>query len=187
MLIGYARVSTDEQNLDLQVDALHQAGCERIFCDRGFSGVLRTRPALDNALKLLQPGGTLVTWKLDRLGRSLSHLISLVSDLENRGIAFRSISDVIDTSTAGGRLQFHMLGALAEFERALISERTKAGMAAARARGIALGRPSKLTEPQIESIISNKRPAPLSDIAKRLDVSRSTLRRAISSRRKVFA
>ncbi|SFV34084.1 recombinase family protein [Hyphomicrobium facile] len=186
MLIGYARVSTDEQNLDLQIGALQQAGCERIFCDRGYSGALQSRPALDDALKSLLPGSTLVTWKLDRLGRSLSHPISLVSDLEDRGIAFRSISDVIDTSTAGGRLQFHMVGALAEFERALISERTKAGMAAARARGIALGRPSKLTEPQIKSIISDQRPAPLSDIAKRLNVSRSTVRRAISKRRKLF-
>ncbi|WP_441711623.1 recombinase family protein [Hyphomicrobium sp. 2TAF46] len=145
MLIGYARVSTDDQNLDLQIDALNQARCDRIFCDQGYSGVLRSRPALDDAMLLLTPGDTLVTWKLDRLGRSLSHLISLVAELEVRGVAFRSISDAIDTRTAGGRLQFHMLGALAEFERSLISERTKAGMAAARARGTRLGRPAKLT------------------------------------------
>ncbi len=143
MLIGYARVSTDEQSVDLQIDALERVGCERIFRDSGFSGVLRSRPALDDALSHAQAGDTVVVWRLDRLGRSLSHLILLVGDLENRGIAFRSLSEAIDTSTASGRLQFHMMGALAEFERALISERTKAGMAAARTRGVQLGRPNK--------------------------------------------
>ncbi len=143
MLIGYARVSTDEQSVALQIDALERAGCGRIFCDNGLSGVLRSRPALDEALSHVRAGDTLVTWRLDRLGRSLSHLISLVGDLEKRGIAFKSLSEAIDTSTAGGRLQFHMMGALAEFERSLISERTKAGMAAARIRGIRIGRPMK--------------------------------------------
>ncbi|WP_083984031.1 recombinase family protein [Hyphomicrobium sp. GJ21] len=143
MLIGYARVSTDEQSVALQIDALERAGCSRIFTDSGFSGVLRSRPALDDALACVQAGDTLVTWRLDRLGRSLSHLIMLVGDLEKRGIAFKSLSDTIDTSTSSGRLQFHMLGALAEFERSLISERTKAGMAAARIRGVRLGRPMK--------------------------------------------
>jgi DNA invertase Pin-like site-specific DNA recombinase len=143
MLIGYARVSTDEQSVDLQIDALERAGCGRIYRDSGFSGVLRSRPALDEALACLKPGDTLVTWRLDRLGRSLAHLISLVSDLEKRGIAFKSLSEANYTSTASGRLQFHMMGALAEFERALISERTKAGMAAARSRGVQFGRPTK--------------------------------------------
>ncbi len=143
MLIGYARVSTDEQSVDLQIDALERAGCGRIFFDSGFSGALRSRPALDEVLVELKSGDTLVTWRLDRLGRSLSHLITLVGDLEKRGIAFKSLSEAIDTSTAGGRLQFHMMGALAEFERSLISERTKAGMAAAKIRGAQLGRPSK--------------------------------------------
>ncbi|MBY0560999.1 recombinase family protein [Hyphomicrobium sp.] len=143
MFIGYARVSTDEQSIDLQLDALERAGCQRIFNDSGFSGALKSRPALDELLAYLKPGDTLVTWRLDRLGRSLSHLILLVNDLEVRGIAFKSLSEAIDTSTAGGRLQFHMMGALAEFERALISERTKAGMAAARLRGVQLGRPNK--------------------------------------------
>lgn len=185
MLIGYARVSTEEQNLDLQIDALERAGCDRIFCDRGFSGALRSRPALDDALQSLRSGDTLVTWKLDRLGRSLSHLISLVTDLQSNGVAFKSISDAIDTSTAGGRLQFHMLGALAEFERSLISERTKAGMAAARARGTCLGRPSKLSEGQIDGIKCDGRP--LIEIADELEVSLCTLRRAILNRRKIFA
>ena len=143
MLIGYARVSTDEQSVALQIDALELAGCGRIFTDSGFSGVLRSRPALDDALACVQAGDTLVAWRLDRLGRSLSHLIALVGDLEKRGIAFKSLSDAIDTSTPSGRLQFHMLGALAEFERSLISERTKAGMAAVRVRGVRLGRPMK--------------------------------------------
>lgn len=143
MMVGYARVSTEEQNLDLQVDALTRAGCERIFQDRGVSGALASRPALDKAIERLQPGDTLVTWKLDRLGRSLSHLIHVVTSLEGKGVAFRSLSEAIDTGTASGRLLFHVMGALAEFERSLISERTKAGMAAARARGKVLGRPIK--------------------------------------------
>jgi len=144
MLIGYARVSTDDQSLDLQIDALENAGCTKIFRDAGFSGALVSRPALDMVIGCLRRGDTLVTWRLDRLGRSLSHLIALVSDLEGKGVAFKSLSDAIDTRTAGGRLQFHMLGALAEFERALISERTRAGMAAARARGSVIGRPRKV-------------------------------------------
>lgn len=154
MLIGYARVSTDDQNLDLQIDALKQVKCDRIFCDQGYSGALRSRPALDEAMALLKPGDALVTWKLDRLGRSLSHLISFIAELEGRGVAFRSISDAIDTRTAGGRLQFHMLGALAEFERSLISERTKAGIAAARARGKKLGRPAKLVRRDTDAAIT---------------------------------
>jgi DNA invertase Pin-like site-specific DNA recombinase len=143
MLIGYARVSTEEQNLDLQMDALRQAGCSRLYFDRGFSGALIRRPALDDALRTLQPNDTLVIWKLDRLGRSLSHLIVLIEGLEKRGVAFKSISEAIDTGNASGRLLFHVMGALAEFERSLISERTKAGMAAAKARGSPVGRPAK--------------------------------------------
>lgn len=142
MLIGYARVSTDEQNPALQFDALTRAGCARIFTDSA-SGALLNRPELDKALARLKPGDTLVTWKLDRLGRSLAHLISLVAQLEARGIAFCSLSEAIDTGTPSGRLLFHVMGALAEFERALISERTRAGMAAARARGSVIGRPTK--------------------------------------------
>ncbi len=128
-----------------------------------------------------------MTWKLDRLGRSLPHLISLVADLEGRGVAFKSISDAIDTSTAGGRLQFHMLGALAEFERSLISERTKAGLAAARARGTVLGRPTKLRSDDIDKALAQTPHRPLSEAAHRLDVSQSTLRRAMTNRRKISA
>jgi DNA invertase Pin-like site-specific DNA recombinase len=146
MLVGYARVSTEEQNLALQLDALTVAGCQQVFQDEGASGAARDRVALNAALAALEPGDVLVTWKLDRLGRSLAHLIEIISHLEEQGIGFRSISEAIDTTTASGRLLFHVMGALAEFERALISERTRAGMAAAKARGQHLGRERKLTD-----------------------------------------
>ena len=142
MMIGYARVSTAEQNLALQLDALALAGCIKVYQDNA-SGSVFERPQLNRALRQLRRGDTLVTWKLDRLGRSLLHLMTIVAELNARGVAFRSISENIDTGTASGRLLFHVLGALAEFERALISERTKAGMASAKARGISLGRPRK--------------------------------------------
>jgi DNA invertase Pin-like site-specific DNA recombinase len=139
-MIGYARVSTAEQNLALQLDALRAVGCSRIFQDRS-SGSIRERPQLTRALNHLRPGDTLVTWRLDRLGRSLHHLITLMKELNDVGVAFRSLSESIDTATASGRLLFHVMGALAEFERSLISERTKAGMASAKLRGKRLGRP----------------------------------------------
>ena len=185
MLIGYARVSTDEQSLNLQIDALEQAGCDRIFSDTGFSGALTSRPALDQVVALLQPGDTLVTWRLDRLGRSLGHLIGLVAQLENKQVTFKSLSDAIDTRTAGGRLQFHMLGALAEFERSLISERTRAGMAAARARGVRIGRPSKLGPAEINVAIAHAQYCRLTQLADHFEVSVSTVRRAIAARRRV--
>lgn len=147
--IGYARVSTEEQNLALQLDALKAAGCHHVFFDEGVSGVAVRRRALDDVLNALQPHDVLVTWRLDRLGRSLAHLISVMAVLNERCVGFRSLSEAIDTTTAGGRLIFHVMGALAEFERSLISERTKAGMAAARHRGTVLGRPRKLTDDQI--------------------------------------
>lgn len=143
MKIGYARISTDEQNLHLQTIALRAAGCERIFNDAGVSGAAWSRPALDEALSLAKSGDTLVIWKLDRLGRSLAHLIHVLAELEGRAIAFLSLSEAIDTRSPSGRLIFHVMGAMAEFERALISERTKAGMHAARVRGAHIGRPKK--------------------------------------------
>jgi DNA invertase Pin-like site-specific DNA recombinase len=143
MLIGYARVSTHEQNLDLQLDALKQAGCERTFQDQ-VSGAKADRPGLRKALEQLRPGDTLVVWRLDRLGRSLKHLIETVGQLEDQGIGFRSLQETIDTTTSGGRLVFQIFGALAEFERNLIRERTLAGLAAARARGRKGGRPRSL-------------------------------------------
>lgn len=141
MLIGYARISTIDQNLDLQLDALKAAGCERVYQDEGVSGAKASRPGLKRALKRLSKDDVFIVWKLDRLGRSMRHLIELTTMFEDKGIGFRSLSDAIDTSTPGGKLYFHMMGAFAEFERNLISERTKAGMAAAKARGVRMGRP----------------------------------------------
>jgi DNA invertase Pin-like site-specific DNA recombinase len=145
MLVGYARVSTQEQNLDLQIDALQKAGCEQVFQDQ-ISGVRADRPGLNQALSYVRSGDTLVVWRLDRLGRSLKHLIETVGELEERQIGFRSLQEAIDTTTSGGRLVFQIFGALAEFERNLIRERTMAGLAAARARGRKGGRPRSLTK-----------------------------------------
>jgi DNA invertase Pin-like site-specific DNA recombinase len=144
--VGYARVSTDEQNLDLQLRALHQAGCENIFTDQGWSGCRFDRPGLDEVLTSLQSGDTLVVWRLDRLGRSIGGLIDFVEQLGKRSVEFRSLNESIDTTSSGGRLVFHIMAALAEFERTLVSERTKAGLEAARGRGARLGRPPSLTE-----------------------------------------
>lgn len=141
-------MSTDEQNLDLQIQALKCAGCELIYTDSGISGSVRARPGLDKALRRLSAGDMLVVWRLDRLGRSLVHLVHLLENLGNRHIRFKSICEYIDTSSSGGRLVFHMMAALAEFERSLISERTRAGMAAARARGKHLGRQPSLNVDQ---------------------------------------
>jgi DNA invertase Pin-like site-specific DNA recombinase len=149
MKIGYARISTDDQNLDMQERALRDAGVSQLFSDQ-VSGAARSRPGLDAALAALKTGDTLVVWRLDRLGRSLPHLISVVAELGERGVEFQSLSDRVDTTSAQGRLVFHMMGALAEFERALISERTRAGVQAARARGVRLGRRPALTGPKLE-------------------------------------
>jgi DNA invertase Pin-like site-specific DNA recombinase len=141
-LLGYARISTGEQHPDLQVDALKAAGCYRVFADTA-SGALAARPALDQVLDQLRPGDTLVVWKLDRLGRSLRHLVdTTTTTLADRGIGFRSLQESIDTTTPSGKLVFHIFAALAEFERDLIRERTSAGLAAARARGRTGGRPT---------------------------------------------
>ena len=146
MIVGYARVSTEEQKLDLQLKALANAGCNRIFEDRGFSGAGFAREGLEQALGSLKPGGTLVVWRLDRLGRSLSGLIQLIDQLGRRQIQFRSVMENIDTCSSGGRLMFHMMAALAEFERALISERTRAGIEEAKAQGRRIGRPKALND-----------------------------------------
>lgn len=142
MKIGYARVSTEEQHLDLQLLALQAAGCDTILSDHGVSGSRFDRPGLHDALSVAQAGDTLVVWRLDRLGRSLSHLVEVVSNLGRHNIEFISLTESIDTRSSTGMLMFHMIAALAEFERSLISERTRAGMAAARARGVKIGRPS---------------------------------------------
>jgi DNA invertase Pin-like site-specific DNA recombinase len=149
MKIGYARISSTEQSLALQRDALTAARCADVFEDKGVSGVAVRRPGLDAALARMGTGDVLVVWKLDRLGRSLPHLIETVRLLGERGIGFASLSETIDTTTAGGTVIFHFMGALAEFERALIRERVTAGIAAARKRGKHVGRPPKLSPEQI--------------------------------------
>ncbi|WP_353436413.1 recombinase family protein [Pseudomonas aeruginosa] len=151
MIIGYARVSTEDQSLDLQMVALEEAGCDRVYKDHGVSGGQRSRPGLDRALSVLKRGDKLVVWRLDRLGRSLVHLVSVMERLGKKGVKFHSISECIDTSSPGGRLIFHVMAALAEFERTLISERTRAGIAAARELGRVIGRPPSLTREQVEA------------------------------------
>lgn len=184
MKIGYARVSSGEQNLDLQRDALTAASCSIIYEDEGVSGVARRRPGLDQALAVMKQGDTLVTWRLDRLGRSLPHLIELVAALQDRGCGFVSLNEAIDTGSAGGKLVFHIMGALAEFERALIVERTRAGMASARSRGRHLGRPRVLSSTQLrkaeEEIAADRETT--ASMAALLGVSRSTLWRSLRSR-----
>src|SRR3954451_631933 len=181
MLIGYARVSTDDQNLDLQRDALQKAGCEQIYTDR-VSGTKANRPGLTEALSHLRSGDTLVVWRLDRLGRSLRHLIDTVTDLQTRGIGFQSITESINTTTSGGKLVFHIFGALAEFEREIIRERTKAGLQAARTRGRNGGRPKALTEKQV-GLLNSLAADPnnsIDDICRTLGISRTTYYRYVN-------
>ena len=180
MLIGYARISTTEQNLDLQKDALLKVGCNKIFTDTA-SGAKTERIGLDEALTHLREGDTLIVWRLDRLGRSLKHLIETVTKLNEQGIGFRSITESIDTTTSGGKLIFHIFGALAEFERNLIQERTQAGLTAARARGRKGGRPIKFTAQKIQLAkdLLNNRNYSISEICKNLQMSRATFYRII--------
>jgi len=179
--VGYARVSTTEQTLDLQLDSLKKAGCSKIFTDTA-SGAKEERRGLDEAVAYLRPGDTLVVWRLDRLGRSLKHLIEVVTDLEKRGIGFKSLTESIDTTTSGGKLIFHIFGALAEFERNLIRERTQAGLAAARARGHLGGRPKALATAQKIKMAQELKANPnnkIADICKTLHISRATLYRYV--------
>ena len=175
MKIGYARISTNEQNLDLQLDALKVAGCEQIFKDVA-SGSKTDRPGLDDALRQLREGDSLVVWKLDRLGRSLRHLIDLITALNQNGVFFKSLRESIDTSSSGGKLIFHVFGALAEFERDLIRERTLAGLAAARARGRIGGRPRVMDKKKLsmaKALLVDKSNS-ISEVCKIIGVSRST-------------
>jgi DNA invertase Pin-like site-specific DNA recombinase len=171
MKIGYARVSTDDQNLDLQRDALECAGCERLFADT-ISGAKADRPGLASAIAFARPGDVLVVWRLDRLGRSLPDLIRLVGELEAAGIGFESLTEKIDASTAAGRLVFHVFAALAEFERNLIRERTHAGLAAARARGRKGGR--RGLDPDKQAAIAKMADQSPAVVCKTLGISRST-------------
>ncbi len=180
MLIGYARVSTADQTLNLQQDALEKAGCSKIFTDT-ISGAKTERVGLEQALSYVRPGDTLVVWRLDRLGRSLKHLIETITTLHDRGIGFKSITENIDTTTSGGKLVFHIFGALAEFERDIIRERTQAGLLAARARGKRGGRPKVLNQKKqamAQALYEDKNNA-VSDICKTLNISRATLYRYI--------
>lgn len=177
MMIGYARVSTQDQNLDLQTEALTRAGCEKIYEDK-ISGVRAERPGLTRALEMLREGDTLVVWKLDRLGRSVKQLVDMVGELHKRGIQFKSLTDAIDTGTPAGRFFFHVMASLAEMERELIIERTRAGLDAAKQLGRKGGRKPKMTSSKIES--AKKLLAsgiPPRDVAKDLGVSVPTLYR----------
>ena len=182
MNIGYARVSTQDQNLDLQNDALKGAGCEKIYTDK-MSGAKTDRPGLEKILGFIRKGDTLVVWKLDRLGRSLKHLIQVMQLLDGRGVYFRSVQESLDTSTPGGKLIFHVFGALAEFERDIIRERTLAGLAAARSRGRVGGRPRKLSKKQVEMAknLMNDISIPIAEICETLGVSKATLYRSVNN------
>lgn len=174
--IGYARVSTDDQQLDLQRDALTLAGC-RVIYEETASGKSADRLELEQCRKALRAGDTLVVWRLDRLGRSLPDLVKIVADLEQRGIGFESLSEKIETGTAAGKLVFHVFAALSEFERNLIRERTQAGLVAARARGRAGGRKPKLDDQKVREIKALLRDPDIqvADVARRYGVSRTTL------------
>jgi DNA invertase Pin-like site-specific DNA recombinase len=182
--IGYARVSTLEQDEALQLDALRSAGCDRLFVDKA-SGSREHRPALDGMLEQLRPGDTVVVWRLDRLGRSLRHLIEIFSELDNRGVAVRSLTESIDTSTPGGKLIFHVFGALAEFEKDLIRERTIAGLAAARARGRNGGRPTVWTDEKLATAAAMYASGDhdVAAIARVLGVSRASVYRGLIQHR----
>jgi DNA invertase Pin-like site-specific DNA recombinase len=181
MNIGYARVSTGDQTLDLQLDALRKAGCERVF-EETASGAKADRIVLKEATAYARSGDVLVVWRLDRLGRSLQHLLTTIAGLAERGIGFKSLTEQIDTTTPGGKLVFHLFGSLAEFERDLIRERTNAGLAAARARGRLGGRPKKLADPKKLALAKQLYDAGQTDIAticQTLGISRATLYRSI--------
>ncbi|HHG3227547.1 TPA: recombinase family protein [Vibrio parahaemolyticus] len=180
MKIGYARVSSDDQELHLQLDALNDIGCDKIYTEKA-SGKVTNRPELEKALDNLRKGDMLVVWRLDRLGRSLPHLIETVNDLKARNIGFVSITEAIDTSSPAGELIFHIFGAIAQFERSLISERTKAGLAAAKRRGKSVGRkPSmSLNDIRLAASMLFSETVTKTEVAKYFGVSRPTLDKAL--------
>lgn len=184
MLIGYARISTQEQCLNLQIDALKKIGCEsrNIYQDTA-SGAKSSRESLDQMLKYLRRGDVVVVWKLDRLARSLKHLVEIVADFESRGIGLKSIQENIDTETASGKLFLHIFGALAEFERELIKERTVAGLQAAALRGRKGGRPRVMDETKIQQAraLHREKSIPVADICKTLGVSKGTFYRCLGA------
>jgi DNA invertase Pin-like site-specific DNA recombinase len=182
MFIGYARVSTHEQTLNLQKDALHKAGCEQIFTDT-ISGTKSERKGLTEALGHLREGDTLVVWRLDRLGRSLRHLIDTITSLRERGVGFKSLTENVDTTTSSGKLVFHIFGALAEFEREIIRERTQAGLESARSRGKVGGRPKALTVKEVQMLrnMATDKSLTVSDICKTLGIGRTTFYRYVEA------
>jgi DNA invertase Pin-like site-specific DNA recombinase len=184
MLVGYARVSTQDQETFLQTDALNAAGCERIYEEKA-SGAQRDRPQLMAALDMMRAGDTLVCYRMDRVARSLRQLIETVEDLEARGIGFKSLNEQIDTTSAGGKLVFHIFGALSEFEKSLIRSRTMAGLDAARARGRVGGRPKALDEDKLKvakTLLANS-DLTVADIADQIGVSPATLYRYLPAAR----
>jgi DNA invertase Pin-like site-specific DNA recombinase len=182
MKYGYARVSTDDQTPALQIAALKRAGCRTIFKDKGLSGATIKRPALTRCLNKLQDGDTLIVWKLDRLGRSLRDLIAMLDELRARGVKFHSLTEAIDTDTPTGRAMWQMIGVLAELERSLISERTRAGVKAAQKRGVKFGRKRKLTPQQVaharKMLVDGEPVEAVLDVFD--EVSRSTLYRSLA-------
>lgn len=181
MLLGHARVSTTDQDPQLQLDALATAGCERIYADHA-SGAATARPHLDEMLAHARTEDTIIVWRLDRLGRSMKHLIELVGDWQDRGIGLRSLNEQIDTTTATGRLTCHIFSALAEFERGLLSERTQAGLQAARARGRVGGRPRALSSQAEKAVVDlRSKGQSVADIAATLKVGRATVYRALEN------
>ena len=186
MFIGYARVSTDDQNPDLQLKALRAAGCKKVFVERA-SGALRERPELAAGLEYARKGDTVVVWKLDRLARSLKQLIETVEGLEQRKIGFKSLTEAIDTTTSGGRLIFHIFAALAEFERSIIRERTLAGLSAAKARGARPGRKPSLDADDLSAAkaLLQKGHLTVEEVARRMNVAPSTLYRHLPAARAV--
>lgn len=181
MLVGYARVSTADQKLDLQLDALREAGCERIFTDQA-SGVKALRPGLAEALSFVRAGDALVVWRLDRFGRSLKDLVGRVEALREQGVGFRSLTEGIDTTSPTGKLVFHLFGALAEFERDLIRERTMAGLVSARARGRNGGRPRAMDEEKIRiaSRLMRDPAISITEVCRAVGVSSATLYRYVA-------
>lgn len=185
MLVGYARISTVHQSLDLQIEALKGAGCERIFTDTA-SGGQSNRAELKNALSYVRAGDTLVVWKLDRLARSMRHLIAIMDELGDKGAGFKSLTEGIDTQTPGGQLIFHIFASLAEFERALIRERTTAGLEAAKKRGAQLGRPEVMTTERMQKAEALMRSSnwSMSRIAREIGVATSSLYKAFPGGRR---
>jgi DNA invertase Pin-like site-specific DNA recombinase len=187
MIIGYARVSTEDQDTDLQASALRLAGCNKLYTDKA-SGGRSDRPALNKALEHLRPGDVFLVWKLDRLSRSLKDLLFLIEQIEALGASFKSLTEQIDTASPAGRMMMQMVGAFAEFERAMVKERTKAGLATARLQGRIGGRPRKLTPHQEADAINmvqsgGKTPA---DVARTLGVHRSTIGRLLQSQSSIM-